>query len=314
MDCDEIKELLATYLDNELEDNEKLNIESHLSACRKCREELEGLALMREQLRKVFKIRANEVSPSPQTWDKVKQRIIVPGHMSFWEWLINSTRSPVWRTVTPVVLIIVMAIALWQTGTFSLKGSSKSISSTSPVVSEKTLDSNYANDGQTRQAAESTDNQILLDGGSSNTTQVLTTGSATYGVASIPPGTLTTTLNELAPASKGATSGLMTPVNPIYDSPEKIINLKSGESFSIGLNVTLRLGPKWQLIKYDNTALALNPNSIYIDDNPENPGLGGTQYFIFTGIKAGLTTIEFNLSLGTDASIIQNSVFTVEIK
>jgi hypothetical protein len=314
MDCVEVKELLTTYLDNELEDNEKIIIESHLSACRQCREELEGLALMREQLRKVFKLRADEVSPSPQTWDKVKQHIVVTNNPSFWEWLINSTRSPVWRTVTPVVLIVVMAIVLWQTGVFSLRNSSKSVNTSANVASEKTLDSNIANDGQTRQSSDSTDNQIALDGGSLNTTGTLTTGSATFGVASVPPSVLTTTVSEFAPTSKGATSGLVTPVSPIYNSPEEIISLKEGESISIGLHVTLRLGAKWQLFNYDNTTLELNPNSIYIDDNPENPGLGGTQYFIFTGIKAGLTAIEFNLSLGTDAPIIQQSVFTVDIK
>jgi hypothetical protein len=314
MDCIKVKELLTTYLDKELEDKEKISVESHLSACRQCREELEGLASMREQLRKVFKLRADEVSPSPQTWDKVKQHIVVPNQPSFWEWLINSTRSPVWRTVTPVVLIVVMAIALWQTGVFSLRDSSKSVNTHSPIASETIIDSNSANDGQTRQFSESTDNQIVLNGGSSNTPVTSTTNSGTFGIASVPPSVLTTTFSESVPASKGATSGLITPVSPIYNSNEETISLKKGESISIGLHVTLRLGARWQLINYDNTTLESNPNSIYIDDNPENPGLGGTQYFIFTGIKAGLTTIEFKLSVGTDAPIIQQSIYNIEIK
>jgi len=217
MDCIEVKELLTTYLDNELKNEEKIKIEAHLSACRQCREELEGLALMREQLKKVFRLRADEVSPSPQTWEKLRQRIVVPDRPSFWEWLLNTTRSPVWRTVTPVVLIVVMAIALWQTGVFSLNNNSKSVDTAVPAASEKVLDSDYTNDGQTWQSSEAVENAVAPGSESSYTTDV-TGSTAVFGMLATSPPVITTHI-ELATESKGATSGLITPVSPIYNSP-----------------------------------------------------------------------------------------------
>ena len=44
MNCNKVKQLLLSYLDNELSPLEIVSIEDHLSACLGCREELEALA------------------------------------------------------------------------------------------------------------------------------------------------------------------------------------------------------------------------------------------------------------------------------
>jgi len=53
---------------------------------------------------------------------------------------------------------------------------------------------------------------------------------------------------------------------------------------------------------------------LYIDDNPANPGLGGTQYFRFGALKAGATQIECSLKHGTTGPIREQKTFNVEIE
>jgi len=44
MKCELPEELLTGYLDNELNEEERIKVEKHLSRCRKCRYELETLS------------------------------------------------------------------------------------------------------------------------------------------------------------------------------------------------------------------------------------------------------------------------------
>ncbi len=75
MKCENINELLAAYLDEEVTPEERRQIESHLSTCEKCPEDLRLLASTRESLRQALSTKAAVVEPSPQAWDRVRQRI-----------------------------------------------------------------------------------------------------------------------------------------------------------------------------------------------------------------------------------------------
>jgi len=77
--------------------------------------------------------------------------------------------------------------------------------------------------------------------------------------------------------------------------------------------VVLRLGARWQ-VSYDEAMLTLVIDDLYIDDDPSNPGLGGTQYFRFRAIKAGATQIECSLKHGTTGPVSEQKTFTVDIK
>lgn len=74
---------------------------------------------------------------------------------------------------------------------------------------------------------------------------------------------------------------------PIHTNPQETINTRVGNGFTIGLHVVKRLGASWQ-VSYDKEMLTLE-NEKYTDDNPQSPGLGGTQYFQFEAVKANST-------------------------
>ena len=66
----DIRDLLGAYLDNELEDREKRQVDEHLGDCRDCREELAGLRELDEF--------ARSLSPAPQAetyWERFPARI-----------------------------------------------------------------------------------------------------------------------------------------------------------------------------------------------------------------------------------------------
>ena len=50
MNCDDIKNLLADYLGNELESAERVQFESHVSTCTLCRAEVDGLRQVQSAL------------------------------------------------------------------------------------------------------------------------------------------------------------------------------------------------------------------------------------------------------------------------
>lgn len=75
MNCNKVKELLISYLDNEVSHQDRDSIETHLAACPGCREEMEALAETQRELRQALESMTAGVSPSPHAWATVKQRI-----------------------------------------------------------------------------------------------------------------------------------------------------------------------------------------------------------------------------------------------
>ncbi len=116
MDCKEINELLTAYLDGEVTPEERAHIEVRLPKCPQCRTELEGLSVTQDNLRGMLKSMAEQVSPSPQAWGKVRAGLEKKG-----SWLDGLRRLPTDRTwqmatVTVVVVVIAVVAVVWQFG------------------------------------------------------------------------------------------------------------------------------------------------------------------------------------------------------
>ena len=106
MDCERIKELLLSYIDNEIDDDERKLVEVHLSGCAECTAEMEALAVTGSRLRQAYETVAAGVSPSPGVWQAIKSRVEAKrptGERDAdraglrWGWLFG-WRHPVWRT------------------------------------------------------------------------------------------------------------------------------------------------------------------------------------------------------------------------
>ncbi len=116
MNCKDIYELLIAYLDGEVSMEERANIEAHLHRCPQCRAELEELSATQSGLRNALKVTSEEVSPSPQAWEKVQARLEKKD-----SWLSGLHRlltGKTWQvaTVTAAVVVIAAIAVIWQFG------------------------------------------------------------------------------------------------------------------------------------------------------------------------------------------------------
>jgi hypothetical protein len=113
MNCKEICELLTAYLDGEVTPEEKANIDAHLAGCPQCRAEMEGLSETRDNLRSALTSMAEEAAPSPQAWEKIRNRLETKeSRKGFWS---NFTLGRV-ATAATVVAFLAIAIVVWQFG------------------------------------------------------------------------------------------------------------------------------------------------------------------------------------------------------
>jgi hypothetical protein len=132
MDCKRICDLLSAYLDGEVTPEEKANIEAHLPSCPRCRAELESLSAMQDNLRGAFRSAAVEATPSPQAWEKIKDRLETKkSRRGFW---------PVFRisliatASTAVVVLIVFFAIVFFGGMFKMGSSGPPMSTTRPAT------------------------------------------------------------------------------------------------------------------------------------------------------------------------------------
>lgn len=117
MKCEDTNKLLAAYLDKEVTPEERRQIEEHLANCKQCQEELKAISATQEEVRHVFNLRADEVSPSAESWEKLRQRLGTTNSASFWEKYGRWLTRPAWRTATATALVIVLAVGVfWGTG------------------------------------------------------------------------------------------------------------------------------------------------------------------------------------------------------
>ncbi len=113
MNCKDICELLTAYLDGEVTVEEKAYIETHLPNCPQCRAELGAFSAMRENLRGALTAMADEVTPSPQLWEKIRDRLETKeSRKGFWS---SFTLGRV-ATAATAVVVLVIAVVIWQYG------------------------------------------------------------------------------------------------------------------------------------------------------------------------------------------------------
>ena len=119
MNCKAIVGLLVAYMDKEVTPEEQEQIQAHLAACPRCREELMALTATRDELRQALRLKAAEVAPSPQAWARLQQRLEFISRPSFWEKLSRLVpRSTIWRAVATTAVVVILALvgAVWFMG------------------------------------------------------------------------------------------------------------------------------------------------------------------------------------------------------
>jgi hypothetical protein len=114
MDCNQICDLLAAYLDGEVTPEERTGIEAHLPGCPRCRAELASLSAVQADLRGAFRAAAGEAEPPAYVWSNIRYRLQRErGRRGFW---------PVFRisliatASTAVVAVIIFFAALFFGG------------------------------------------------------------------------------------------------------------------------------------------------------------------------------------------------------
>ena len=71
MNCKEVKNLFALFLENEISQDQRVEIEKHLKSCPKCSQLLDEFSQLWTSLERREKVQA-----SPDFWIKLQQRII----------------------------------------------------------------------------------------------------------------------------------------------------------------------------------------------------------------------------------------------
>ena len=75
MRCQEVNELLVTYLDGEVSPSERTLILAHLAGCASCRKELAALSATQSRVSRSLQVRAAQAAPSPQAWSRLQARL-----------------------------------------------------------------------------------------------------------------------------------------------------------------------------------------------------------------------------------------------
>ena len=102
MNCKAIVGLLAAYMDKEVTPEEQEQIQAHLAACQRCREELLALAAAQKGLRQAFKEMAAQATPPPESWDRIKQRARIK----------NKVEEPAPKKLLPALITVPLSIFL----------------------------------------------------------------------------------------------------------------------------------------------------------------------------------------------------------
>jgi len=75
MKCQEVRELLVVYLDDEITPSERTLIQAHLAECDACQEELAVLSALQSRVSHSLQLRAAQAAPSPQAWSRLQARL-----------------------------------------------------------------------------------------------------------------------------------------------------------------------------------------------------------------------------------------------
>ena len=119
INCKTIVGLLTAYMDKEVTPEEQEQIQAHLTACQRCREELMALTATRDGLRQALQLKAAGIAPSPQAWARLQQRLEFASRPSFRGKLSRLVpRSTLWRAVATTAVVVILALvgAVWFMG------------------------------------------------------------------------------------------------------------------------------------------------------------------------------------------------------
>ena len=122
MDCKDIKELLAGYIEGELPPDEQAAVEAHLKDCSVCRQEKEKLAACRDKLRQSLKLVAAGVEPPAGALAEIRRRAGVkeskPGKFFFGRCPAEAEGAP--ALIVPAILfsLLVVFITLFSFTSF----------------------------------------------------------------------------------------------------------------------------------------------------------------------------------------------------
>jgi anti-sigma factor RsiW len=75
MNCDNIKQLLISYLNNELESGRPDAIKDHLDTCTDCNSEYQSIVQVQSEFKQMLNANAELASPSPDAWLNIQKRI-----------------------------------------------------------------------------------------------------------------------------------------------------------------------------------------------------------------------------------------------
>ena len=75
MNCQQTKELLTAYLDNEINPSERRLMQAHLAGCESCQRDLALLSQTRNLVSQSLNIRAAQTAPSPQALSRLQARL-----------------------------------------------------------------------------------------------------------------------------------------------------------------------------------------------------------------------------------------------
>ncbi len=70
MNCRRTRRLINAFLDGELQEKDRQQLQAHLEKCPACREVIEDLKAIKSRL-----VRAGEIEPSDRVWEKLKSRL-----------------------------------------------------------------------------------------------------------------------------------------------------------------------------------------------------------------------------------------------
>src|SRR6266545_2406698 len=75
MNCEQIQSLLVAYLDGEVTPSERILMQTHLSNCTVCQQELTLLSTARSRVRSMLQHRAVHVIPSREAWNRLEAKL-----------------------------------------------------------------------------------------------------------------------------------------------------------------------------------------------------------------------------------------------
>lgn len=69
--CDEIKNLLSTYFDMELAEEDRITVENHVKNCSNCRQELENIKQLSFSVRKTYEVDSRDLSEELSSYENL---------------------------------------------------------------------------------------------------------------------------------------------------------------------------------------------------------------------------------------------------